>query len=123
MSDSLVVQMDKILDEFSRDLKNATNEAADSVAKQSVQKLRNTSAKRTGRYARGWGVKREKGTNGINTVIIRNRTDYQLTHLLEKPHLIRNKKGTYGYTKGDGKIKDVEEWAKQEFPTEIERRL
>lgn len=123
MADSLVVQMEKIFDDYSRNLKKTTNEANDSVAKQSVQKLRSTSAKRTGRYARGWGVKKICGGMGIDTVIIRNRTDYQLTHLLEKPHLIRNKKGTYGYTEGDGRIKAVEEWAKQELPLEIERRL
>lgn len=122
-SSSLTVQLQEVFDEYTTKVKRVANNANDSVSKQSVQRLRNNSARRTGRYARGWGVKKIPGSAGIYTVIVRNRTDYQLTHLLEKPHLIRNKKGTYGYTEGDGKIKEVEEWANQELPREIEREL
>lgn len=123
MASSVTVQLQEVFDEYSIKLKRVTNNAADVVAKQAVQKLRSSSPRKTGSYARGWGIKRERGVAGINTVIIRNRTDYQLTHLLERPHIIRNKKGTYGSTSGHPHIKPVEEWANQELPREIEREL
>ena len=126
-TNQLAVQMEAILDEFNVEVKRATNNAIDKVAKGSVQKLRNDSPKKTGDYARGWTTKRERNSDGINTVIVHNKTDYQLTHLLENPHEIVNKKGSYGKTSvGHGQkihIKPVEEWANEELPKEIEREL
>lgn len=120
---SVSAQMDQILDEYNVELKRATNNAMDVVAKEAAAKLKNTSPKKTGSYARGWGVKRERGSGGINTVTVRNKTDYQLTHLLENGHVIRNKKGEYGRTNGIKHIAPVEEWANSELPAEIEREL
>ena len=120
---SVSVQVEKILDDYSVELKRATNNSMDVVAKECVSKLRSTSPKKTGSYARGWGVKRERGSGGINTVTVHNKTDYQLTHLLENGHLIVNKKGTYGRTRGIKHIAPVEQWAISELPLEIEREL
>lgn len=120
---SVSAQMDQILDEYNVELKRATNNAMDVVAKEAAAKLKNTSPKKTGSYARGWSVKRERGSGGINTVTVRNKTDYQLTHLLENGHVIRNKKGEYGRTNGIKHIAPVEEWANNELPAEIEREL
>lgn len=123
MSDSLTVQLQDVFEEYTEKVKRATNNSMETTAKEGVQKLRSTSPRKSGSYARGWSIKRERGVGGINTVIIRNRTDYQLTHLLEKGHVIRNKKGTYGSAPAHPHIKDVEEWANQELPREIEREL
>lgn len=131
-SKDFVVQMEYILDQYSAEVKRATNEAADKVSKEAVRKLRSDSPRKTGSYARGWSVKKERGTDGIYTVTVYNRTDWQLTHLLEKPHEIINRdhqgnKRSYGDTSvGHGQIihiKPVEEWANEEFPEEIERKL
>lgn len=62
------------------------------TATETVMKLRNTSPVKTGSYAKGWKV----GTRRGSDYIVHNATDYQLTHLLENGHVIRNKKGTYG---------------------------
>lgn len=120
---SVSAQLGQILDEYDVKLKRATNNSMDVVAKEAVSKLKNTSPKKTGDYARGWGVHRERGSGGINTVTVRNKTDYQLTHLLENGHVIRNKKGEYGRTNGIKHIAPVEEWAISELPAEIEREL
>lgn len=131
-SKDLVVQMEYILDQYSEEVKRATNNAADSVSKQAVSKLRTSSPRKTGKYARGWSVKKERGSGGIYTVTVYNKTDWQLTHLLESPHEIVNKdregnRRSYGETTiGRGQIvhiKPVEEWANEEFPEEIERKL
>lgn len=122
-TNSVTIQCQEIFEEYTKEVKRATNNSADVVAKEACQKLRNTSPKKTGDYAKGWRVKRERGTAGINTVIVHNATDYQLTHLLENGHVIVNAKGTYGRTNGIKHIAPVEEWASEELPREIERKL
>jgi len=122
-TDSVAVQMKEVLDEYSKDVKDATNNAINKTSKEAVQKLRNTSPKGTGKYAKGWKVKKERGRDGIETVTVHNKTDYQLTHLLENGHVVRNAKGTYGRTSGVKNIAPVEEWAASELPLEIEREL
>ena len=77
--------------------------------------MKNTSPVKSGSYAKGWGVKRL----GDMDIVVHNRTDYQLTHLLENGHVIRNKKGTYGRTHGIKHIQPVEEWAVDELPRRI----
>lgn len=112
---SIEAQMKQLLDEVNDDVRNSTRRNIDAVSKEAVQKLRNTSPRKTGSYAKGWGVKRE----GEMDVVVHNRTDYQLTHLLENGHVIRNKKGTYGRTSGIKHIAPVEEWASDELPRRI----
>lgn len=116
-------QMKKALEEYSRDMKRKVNTAVDKVGKESVNKLKDTSPKKTGDYAAGWKLKRERGRNGINDVVIHNATEYRLTHLLENGHVIRNKKGTYGRTSGRKHIAPVEEYFNTEIVNEIEREL
>lgn len=108
----------KVLNDFS----NATNEtvdnAANTAAKHAKATLRDTSPRLTGEYAKGWEIKTESKakTSGRAKVIVHNRTNYQLTHLLENGHA----KVVWGHRTGgkvEGKthIKPVEETAKDEF--------
>lgn len=122
--ESLTVQMSRILEEYSEEVQDVTNDAIQKIAKESVQNLKNTSPKRPGHgeYARGWTIKREKGRGNIATLIVHNK-QYQLTHLLENGHIVRNKKGTDGRAPAIKHIKPVEEWANTELPQEIERQL
>ena len=114
-TESITAQMKELLDEINEDVKNAAKKNIQTVSRESAQKLRNTSPRRTGSYASGWAVKRQ----GDMDVVVHNRTDYQLTHLLENGHVIRNKKGTYGRTPGKKHIAPVEEWAIDELPRRI----
>ena len=122
-TNSVAIQMADILDSYSTEVRRAASNAQDKIAKEAVQKLRNTSPKKTGDYAKGWAVKREKGRTGIPVVTVHNKTDYQLTHLLENGHVIRNAKGEYGRYNGVKHIAPVEEWAQSELPAEVEREL
>lgn len=123
--ETLTVQISKILSEYSEKVQRAANSAITRVARESVKKLKNTSPKKSGSYAQGWGIKK----NGLSVhgdivnIVVCNKTDYQLTHLLENGHIIRNKKGEYGRTRPIKHIKPVEEWANDELPAEIERIL
>ena len=121
-TNSVAIQMEKILEQYSKEVKDVTDKSIENVSKESVQKLKNTSPKRTGKYARSWTKKKVKGRNGIDEVTVHNK-QYQLTHLLENGHIVRNSKGTYGRTNGIKHIKPVEEWAQDALPQEIERRL
>lgn len=123
------LQMKQLLDEFSKEVQEAMDDSIEEVSKEAVSKLKNTSPNRFGKYARGWAVKREKIARGTSAVVY-NKTNWQLTHLLENGHVIKNKYGVQQRRNGGGDstdshkhIKPVEEWAIKALPEEIERRL
>jgi hypothetical protein len=115
MSDSVTVQMQQLLDEINKDVEESMKRNLNSVAKEAVQKLRNSSPKKTGDYSSGWGTKKE----GDMDVIVYNRKAPGLTHLLENGHIIRNKKGTFGRVSGKKHIAPVEQWANDELPRRV----
>lgn len=126
MTKSVEAQVEEILDSYSKEVREATNKAEDTVAKEAVSKLKSTSPKGSPhrrRYAEGWAKKVEKGSAGVQTVIVYNRTNGPLTHLLENGHVVRNGKGTYGRARAIKHIAPVNDWAVDEFPREIEREL
>lgn len=84
-----ILDINDILNEYSSDIQEAITDEAQIIAKKGVSELKNTSPKRTGKYRKGWRQKTEKGKGHVECIIY-NATDYQLTHLLEKPHLKRN---------------------------------
>ena len=89
MHNSSILDVKEILNDYSDDIQSAITEEAQIIAKKGVAELKNKSPKRTGKYRKGWRVNTTKG-RGFVECIVHNATDYQLTHLLEKPHLLRN---------------------------------
>lgn len=79
----LIVQEIK---KYSGSLQKNIDTIAEDLSKKAVNKLKSTSPKKTGRYAKGWIYKKVKGTYTIY-----NSTRPRLTHLLE--HGSYNKKG------------------------------
>lgn len=71
---------------FNSDVEKGLEKAKEDVSKMGVQELKagGDFKNRTGKYRKGWRVKKE-GTN----YIIHNATDYQLTHLLERGHALK----------------------------------
>ena len=110
--------MQKILDEYDDKVNRVLEDTADRVSREAVDKLQNTSPKRTGEYASGWTVEKK----GKGDTIVYNKEGWK-TMLLENGHIIRNKKGTYGRAPGKKHIKPVETWANREFQREIERGI
>lgn len=120
---SVEIQMQKILDEYSDKVNGVLKATSREVANEAEEKLRSSSPTGyTGRYAQGWTVSEKNGG-----YVVHNATDYQLTHLLENSHVIKNKYGEYGRTsRGHGQvvhIKPVETWANKEFQRRIEEGL
>lgn len=120
--DSFSVQLNNVIDGYSKELARATTNAMDEVAKESVKTLKKTSPKRSGKYAKGWTVKRQKSSGGVPTITVHNKV-YQLTHLLENGHRIVNAKGEFGRVNGIKHIAPVEQWANNELPRRIEEEL
>lgn len=118
-TESVSVQMEELLDDVSKRVKGVMKESIKQTAVESAQKLRNTSPVKTGSYSKGWKAGKQRGDD----YVVHNATDYQLTHLLENGHIIRNKKGTYGRTHPIKHIKPVEEWASDELPRKVDRGL
>lgn len=65
-------------------------EAAKQTANDCAKELRATSPRKTGKYAKGWKVKKAFENSASARYTVYNATAYQLTHLLEKGHAKRN---------------------------------
>ena len=106
-------------------------EVFDEVGKEAAKKLRETSpvnprGSQSGRYAKGWVYERGKGTynnRGKIHGVVRNKTDPQLTHLLEYGHpLIRNGKKV-GEAQPQEHISPVASWVYDEIGERLEKKL
>lgn len=128
MAYSSIIDIQEILGEYSKELDDALYEEAKEIAKNGVQELKRTSpvnknkTSNRGRYRKGWRMDIEKGFGTVEAVI-HNKTDYQLTHLLERPHVIRNKYGTWGTSRPQVHIQPVEEQCIKEFEEKLTRKI
>lgn len=123
MAESVEIQLRRILEDYDEQVQRVANSAITQVARETVKRLKSSSPRKSGSYARGWAIKNLNVHGSIVDIVVHNRTDYQLTHLLENGHLVVNKKGTYGRAPAHPHIGPAEEWANNELPAEIERRL
>lgn len=118
MAKSLEQQLNDVLVLYSQEVTEQVKQDAEAVAKETVQKLRNDSPKKTGKYRRGWKVK--KMFENANEVRFRvYNTRYQLTHLLEKGHA---KKGG-GRVRAYVHIRPAELWAQKEFVKRVKKAV
>ena len=131
MAKSLTEQLDEIFANYPEKVAKAGNDAAREAAELSTAVLKATSPKRKGkgrtkgRYARGWKLKpsANSGAFGVYGYTVYNSTDWQLTHLLERGHVIRNGKGTYGRTKPIRHIAPAEDAGIQRYELSIKARI
>ncbi len=88
-----ILQINDILNVYSKDIQNRITDEAVVISNEAKDRLKATSPssknKHKGKYKNGWRVKTTKGYGSVEC-IIHNATSYQLTHLLEHPHLKRN---------------------------------
>lgn len=120
MASNSILNIKEILNDYSTDIQEAITKEAQNVAKRGAADLKSNSPKLTGDYRKGWRVKTEKGKGFVNCTI-HNATDYQLTHLLERPHVIKNQYGEWGTTKPIEHIAPVEQKYVKEYQSEVEK--
>lgn len=77
LSEIIARELQRYSNAVAEDVENAVIE----VAKETVEDLKENSPKLTGDYRKGWRVKKVRGKQ-----VVYNKTDYRLTHLLEKGH-------------------------------------
>ena len=109
----------KYLTEYKEDISEAVEEVANEVGKEAISELKQNSPKKTGSYAKGWRLKKDKLGKNRYIVKIHNKTDYQLTHLLEFKHATRNG----GTTKAIPHIRPVEEKYKKKFEKKLKQKI
>lgn len=107
-------EISNLLTQYKENVIKEIEIAKEVTAKETVAILKKTSPKKTGRYRKGWRVTDIKGKK-----IIHNKTDYQLTHLLEN-----------GYAKVNGgrvapkvHIRPAEEKAIKDYVERVEKAI
>lgn len=110
----------KALEGYADDISEAVEFEANKVGKEAVDELKQDSPKGTRKsYAKGWSIKKDKKGKNSYRVKIYNKTDYQLTHLLEFGHATRNG----GRTKAQPHIRPVEQKYSAEFEKELKKKI
>ena len=108
-----------ILAEYSVDVSKAAETAITAVTKEATKKLKQSAPRRTGKYAKGWTSKVDKGFMTVEAVVYGKTGTYQLAHLLENGHAKRGG----GRTAPVVHIAPVEEWAVSEVQKRIKEQL
>lgn len=108
---TLAGAVSKILKEVAKEQEDQFAEAVDKATAKAVKDIKQNAPKDHGDYRAGWRRRKLSKTN----YVIYNETKPQLTHLLEKSHLIRNANGTWGRSKPQPHIAPAEEQAVQEI--------
>lgn len=84
------------------------------AGRRAVKLLKQKSKVRTGAYKKGWKADTKTDETGTECTVHNKR--YQLTHLLENGHAIKNQTGKYyGDVPGDGVIAEVADQVAREF--------
>lgn len=118
-ADVLTKEIAKALEDYEDDISEAVEEVSNKIGKEAVEEIKQKSPKKRGNYTKGWSLKKDKLGKNKYSVKIHNKTDYQLTHLLEFGHATRNG----GRTKAIPHIKPVEQKYIKEYEKELKRKL
>lgn len=104
------------LESYSKEIAEQVDIDVTEVSEIAAERLKETSPKNKGDYAKGWGVTVTGSKPGNKRVIVHNKKHYRLTHLLEKGHANRGGKGR---TQAQPHIAPVEDWVVSELPKRI----
>ena len=85
----------KELETYDQTVASGIKKKVREVAKECRQEIANNSPEKTGDYKKGWATKVQFESDRDIRIVVHNKTDYQLTHLLEYGH-----KGPGGVKKG-----------------------
>ena len=118
--DQLAAEIAKELSKFSQEVVEKVNISSEKIGKEAVKQLRQTSPKKTGKYAKSWTMSTEKEIGQPHKRIIHAKAPhYRLTHLLEHGHA----KVGGGRVEGKPHIRPAEEMVIQEFVREVEEAI
>lgn len=111
------------LENYKEDIDEDVIETVDEITKKARNELKQTSPRgkgtRSNPYYKGWAIKLSKKRSGVYHKVIWNKTNYQLTHLLEFGHVTRNG----GRTKAIPHIRPIEQKYNVEFVDKLEKKI
>lgn len=115
------------LENYVEDIQDDVEETTDTITKEAKEELIRTSPKsglaRGTKYYKGWAIKVGAKTRKKSyryTKIVWNKTNYQLTHLLEFGH---HKRDGTGWVDAQPHIRDVEEKYGLKFADLLEQKI
>lgn len=113
-------EINSILAEYGDHASKCLVEVIPYVAKNATKQLKATNVykRKTGRYNKGWTASTDVSRTEVKSVV-HNRTDYQLSHLLEFGHA----KANGGRTKAFPHIAQVNDWVQEELVKRIKERV
>lgn len=112
-------EIQKILDEETQRVREVVNNSVEKVADAAVKELKDSSPKKSGKYAKSWKKKESKLATGSQSAIIHNEKHYRLTHLLEFGHATVNG----GRVAAHPHIASAEQKVIKDFEEEIRRGI
>ena len=121
MARSVSDQMAEILDGYDKEVREAVEKDIEKVARDTAKKLRQTSPKESGEYAKNWSVRNDRKSK--TTIVYNKAPTYRLTHLLENGHVVRNQYGTWGRTSAEPHIAPAEQEAVKDLVKKVEEDI
>ena len=118
-----------ILEKYGNQVYDVLSDCVKDVSDEAVNKLQSVSrfapgGHPSGQYSRSWKAEDVKAGRLGTRKIIHNEEHFRLTHLLEKGHVSRNgTHRTFGKVPAYPHIAPVNDWANDELPKLVERKL
>lgn len=107
--DKLSTAIETELEKYSQEVADQIKQDVSDVAQECAEDIKREAPKRTGKYRRGWRAEVVYESNEDIRVIVRNKTAWQLTHLLEFGHA----KAKGGRVEGEAHIGPAEQRAEK----------
>ncbi len=103
---------------YAHDVKEKVEDAKNETAQQIKKEITKDSPEKRPSYKKGWRIKRTS-----KRLIVHNKTDYQLTHLLEYGHILKNRGRNVGETGVHPHIRPAEQRGIKDYLKKIKKAV
>lgn len=123
-ADNLTEAINDILSEYEGEIYENLDQITQAIGRKGVEAIKNTAKTMfEGKtYASGWAMLTEKHRL-YTSVIIYNKKQAGLAHLLEHGHVKANGTGRYGFWEGREHILPIEQQLVEEYESEVSQNL
>ena len=115
LADAIMEGLNEYAELATEEMKEAVKNASTTVRKE----IKDNAPSDTGKYAKSWTAKKVRETSQALTMVVHSKNRYQLAHLLEFGHALRNG----GRYEGKAHIAPAEQKGMEQLKEEIERAL
>ena len=116
---NLYKNFDKLLKEYGEELRGDLQKAVLETSNDALKYLRTARKPKTGKYNKGWTKEVQTSRWGSVSVVFYNKTNWQLTHLLNDGY----EPPSGGRVPGDGHIDDASKYASKLLVEKAEEKL